>query len=97
MSKKIRAFKLMGGEEVIGTVVEETDTYVVLEKALGLLAQPGTSGVTIALVPYMMSNQKAESFRFERTAIVCTTELAKELEDGYIAQTSTIDLTTKLK
>lgn len=96
MSKEIKAFKLISGEEVLGKVIGEGSDHVVLEDALALHAQPGPQGMQIGLIPFMMSNTTAREIQFERSAIVCSTEPSKELQDGYLQQTSSIDLTTKL-
>lgn len=95
-------YKLIGGEEIIGTVCEEQrldrnyDKFVYLEKTRALMAQPmGQGQVGLGLVPYMMGNPDG-AISIPRDMIIATPVdgLPKNLEDTYLQQVSGITFAT---
>lgn len=96
MSKEVKAFRLVSGEEILGKVVAETDDVYVLEDVRALHAQPGPQGMQIGLIPYMLSNPELKSFTLRRSAVIGVTEPTAELENGYLQQTSGIAIATSV-
>jgi len=53
MMNKIKVFKLISGEELIGEVFNSYDTHVVLKSPATILMQQTQQGVGLGLMPYM--------------------------------------------
>lgn len=92
----VKSYKLISGEEIIGKVHSESETEVVLDDVLAVVAQPTQQGLQIGLMPYFTSNDQAQ-LTITKTAIVTSAAPNKELETGYIQRTSKIDLTSKIE
>lgn len=85
------AVKTIAGEEIIGRLAEDyTGNSVSLKRALVVMFTPNQ---TIGLVPYMMSLDEGDTFEIAATAIsVKPCKPSKKFEDGYLQQTSGIQL-----
>ena len=94
MSTEVISLKISTSEELIARVVERKDDSIVLDqpRAIGL-TQGQDGSVGMQLIPFMASNQDGEITVYNNH-IVAETTPAKELEEGYLQQTSLIDLGT---
>lgn len=83
--------KLVSGEEIIAKIVEEMETTLVLESARSLLVQPtGPGQMGIAMLPWMATNPDGEVDIRLQDIMVRSDDVPKQLEDGYLQQTSGI-------
>lgn len=95
----VKHFKVIGGEEIIGTVVEGYEHFaehLVLEKVRALMAQPmGQGQVGLGLVPYMMGNPDGK-IKIPLDMIIGdpVEGLPKNLEDTYLQQVSGLTFAT---
>ena len=85
--------KTLAGEEVIGRLasdyVSENET-VSLKQAFAVMFTPNQ---TIGLVPFMMSADDGSVVEIRKTALAVYPRTAsKRFEDGYLQQTSSIQL-----
>lgn len=90
---KVILFKLTNGDEVISTLVDETDTHILISKPRKLSIQatgPGQMGV--AMIPWFMGAPD-ETFDVDKN-MICTraSVVPGDLERGYTSSTSVIDL-----
>ena len=53
MSSKIRVYKLINGEDIIGEVFNYFDQYVELKNPAQIVLQQSQQGVGVGLAPYM--------------------------------------------
>lgn len=96
---QIKLYKLATGEEIVGRFVEEEDEFVVLSKIRVMIMQPvGNVQVQIGMVPWTVGSPDG-NIKVYRTTIVGEpiSTLPKQLEDGYLANTSGLDLTSSTK
>ena len=90
---EVISIKLSTSEELIARVVERKEDSIVLDRPLAIGLVQGPQGVSMQLIPFMASNQDGE-ITISNNHIVAETTPAKELEDGYLQQTSPIDTQT---
>ncbi len=98
MSEKIRVFKLASGAELIGRVDEDGETpYTILVKrALVLFVQKGHGGeAAVGLLPYVVSDAEGDILLYKSAIEAEPLNINKNLEDGYLQQTSGIVLTSQ--
>ena len=91
---QVALFKLITGEEVIGKIVKDEETSIVLDDIRSLIVQQSGQGqVGVALVPWFTGMHEGE-IKIEKVHIVGTpiSRIPKQLEDVYLEQTSKIQL-----
>ncbi len=97
MSKVIH-LKLLGGEEILGTLVEDANAdFLILSKIRSIMAQSlGNGQVGLGMVPYMMGDPDG-TIKIRRKHIVGDPIDAppKNLEDSYLQQVSGITFATQ--
>lgn len=96
MSQQIRLLKLTSGEEIIGKLVKSEDNHVILSSIRTLIMQPvGPGQVQIGMIPWMAGMQDGD-VRIHRDRILGepVSDVSKQLEDGYLQQTSGIQIAT---
>jgi hypothetical protein len=92
-------FKALNGEEVVAHLIEDTEQEVTIEKARVLATQqnpndPGT--MSVGLIPWFVGAPD-ETVTISKAHIFATVKvIPMTLQDGYIQQTSSIDLSGKL-
>ena len=87
----IRHLKLTTGEEIIGKEAKETTNAYYLESVRVLVVQQVTAGQAgVAMIPWMMGNADGIIRIPTNFVIGEPEELPKNLEDGYLQQTSGI-------
>lgn len=85
--------KLVSGEEVIGKIVEWKTDSVVLTSIRSLVMQPtGPGQMGIAMIPWMATDADGEHEIEDKDIMGRNTEVPKQLEDGYLQQTSGIQI-----
>jgi len=90
----IRLFKLISGEEIVARVQEETPTTFVLKSVRALVIHPAANGqMQVGMMPWSAGVPDGNVTLY-KTGILGTPEepLPKQLEDGYLSQTSGIQL-----
>ena len=90
---EVTSLKLSTSEELVARVVERKEDSIVLDRPLAIGLVQGPQGVSMQLIPFMASNQDGTITVFNNH-IVAETVPAKELQDGYLNQTSAIDTQT---
>jgi len=91
---EVQVYKLITGEEVISRIGEEKETTITLVKPRVVAIGPGPGGqMSITLIPLLASNPDGD-LELEKSAIVGRPngEIAKELEAGYLEQTTGLAL-----
>lgn len=94
---EVKKFQLVNGFDVIGKVVEETDTTFTTEHALIFqVIQTGPDQYGLKLVPFDPSNPEGK-MKFYRNNVMCE---AVDLPDGmvkaYLERTSSIQIISAL-
>lgn len=94
MSQEIIYFKAINDQEIIARLIEETDEHYTIEKARVLATQPGNQPgqLTVGLVPWFMGDPDGTVDVSKAHVFARLHSAPKELEKGYLAQTSGIDL-----
>ena len=94
MSNEVRSFKMISGDEVITRVDNEDGVTLDFVKPLSIAqVNTGKNQVQLALIPYCASNPEAVLRGVQKSSILAEiTPVNKELEAGYIQQTSGIVL-----
>ena len=99
MSDEIQCFKLKSGEEMITRIVSSEENHFVLDRPRVLVAQqtgPNQLGI-VAMVPWMFSDPDGEILLYkDQIAGELRRDVPKALEDGYLKETSGIELATSL-
>jgi len=94
---EIALMKLVSGEEVIAKVTENTENTLTIKNARVLIMQPtGPGQVGLVMVPWMATVPDDEIPLRKVDIMHRATNVPKELEDGYLQQTSGIQLATGL-
>lgn len=104
----VKAFKLVGGEEVVASVVDEVyenkmltenqskgevKAYVVRRPHI-LRFQPVSPGqVGLAFVPWTLSNPTIERLTIPASAVVLVFDPSDQVEQQYIQQTTGLEIT----
>ena len=97
--KTVMHLKLIGGEEILGTVDEEygeLEGFVILTNVRSLMAQSlGQGQVGLGMVPYMMGNPNA-TIKIPQDMVIGEpiSDIVKELEDQYLQQVSGLTFAT---
>jgi hypothetical protein len=82
------SFKLSSGEEIIGRLEKEDDTYYTLKKPMVLIANPEGLG----LAPFMFSVSPDSKFNLRTSSVSCVSKTETEIAKQYTSQTSGIAL-----
>jgi len=100
VTETVITFKTTSSEEVIASLVEEKEDYIILERARVLVMQQTPEGhIGLGMLPFMVSAENPEfktegNVKLYRKCIMC--ELEKEppagLVKAYLAQFSKIQL-----
>lgn len=84
---KVRIFKLVTGEEVLGEFLsEDHDTILVLRNPVGVAIVPGQNGqpnIGFAPFPLHAEQQKDAKFDFQRSHVVYYYEPAEDFVNNY--------------
>lgn len=90
---QIKKFLLVNGYDVIGKVIEETDTTFTTEHALLIrVVQQGPEQYGLALVPFDPSHPEGK-VKFYRNNVVCeVVDLPAGMEKAYLERTSSIQI-----
>jgi len=105
MSSKILAFKLVSGEEIVAEVLDiKTDTalfesvtgkvieYVVRRPHILRMMPTSHNNVSLAFIPWTLSNPEIESMPIPASAILLSFPPAAHVETQYISQTTGLEL-----
>ena len=89
----IQLFKLVSGEEIIAKVVSENETTYLVSDVRTLVMQPtGPGQMGIALVPWVATMADQELPLKKTHVMVENKNVPKQLEDGYLQETTGIQL-----
>jgi hypothetical protein len=78
------ALKLISGDEVIGEVIHETDSFVSLKNALLVAIQQSPDGRTgLGFLPFMPYLGKEKIIKFEKARIVVQEEVDEQMKNQY--------------
>lgn len=80
------SIKTIASEEIVGRLVEETDTYIILNKPLAFMMGPQGLG----LVPYMFSAPQDAKIKVKDSAIASIVKTEQAVAKQYTQQTSGI-------
>lgn len=95
MASEILLAKLQSGEEVIGRIKSETDTTYKLAHAKILMVQPDERGeMKIGMIPWMLGAPESDVILEKSMISGRVPNLPKNLEDGFLQQTSGISFAT---
>lgn len=97
---KVKAFKMVTGEDVICRVVQEKSitldgpvTEYVVSKPFVLHLQPTQNGMAMGLAPWTLANPGMDNLTVSASSIIVIYDVEKNFENQYLSQTSGIDLT----
>lgn len=78
----IRLLKLINGEEILGKVVDETDTQIVVDKPVIIMLAPGQNGnISVQMGHYCPHTE--EKIAFNKQHVVFNVEPKTDLLNGY--------------
>ena len=80
--------KLVSTEEVIAEVIEDNEEEMVVKKPMTLVV----SSKGMGLQPYMITPEIQERLHFHKQNIFAMSKTAKDFTDGYLGQTSGIQI-----
>jgi len=80
------SIKTIASEEIVGRLVEETETYIILNKPLAFMMGPQGLG----LVPYMFSAPQDAKIKVKDSAIASIVKTEQAVAKQYTQQTSGI-------
>lgn len=80
--------KVLGGEEIIGRLVEQNDTSITLHKPLAIMMGPQGFG----LGPFVMSAAQATEVVVSKAHVLTVVKTDKQVADQYVKQTTGIQL-----
>jgi hypothetical protein len=94
---RIVVLKLITGEEVIAKQSDEKcqDGHIFIKPRTFQIVQDQTGNVRAGLIPWIMSDPDAEVL-IKDSAIIAMIDATKQIEDSYLQQTSSLDLSGKL-
>lgn len=78
------SIKTIASEEIVGRLVEETETYIILNKPLAFMMGPQGLG----LVPYMFSAPQDAKIKIKGIAIASIVKTDSTIAKQYTQQTS---------
>lgn len=92
-------FKLSSGEEVVGELVQRNvepgtpEVHTLLKRARVMIPTPvGPGQMSIQMAPYVITAQDADIKLYHRCIAGEVVDVPKELEDGYLHQTSGVQI-----
>ena len=89
----LKLFVLINGLEIVGKLVEETDTKFVLDHPLGLQVVPHASGAyQIQLVPFSAAGSEDEHDIYKGAIAAEVKKIPSDIESTYRSRTSRIQL-----
>ena len=80
------SLKLSSGEEIVGRLDAEDETYYTLRKPMVLIAQPEGLG----LAPYMYSVSPDRKFMIRTNSVSCLSKTQEEISKQYTKTTTGI-------
>jgi hypothetical protein len=83
---KVYTFKIANGDEIIGKVIAQTETEVVLHQPLTII--PGPQG--IQLLPSLFTTELAVDVTINKNNIVMMAETREQVCDSYLESTTGI-------
>jgi len=83
---KVYTFKIANGDELIGKVIAQTDTEIVIHQPLTIL--PGPQG--IQLLPSLFTTELTVDVTINKNNIVMMAETREQVCDSYIESTTGI-------
>ena len=83
---KVYTFKIANGDELIGKVIAQTDTEIVIHQPLTIL--PGPQG--IQLLPSLFTTELAVDVTINKNNIVMMAETREQVCDSYLESTTGI-------
>jgi hypothetical protein len=93
MYSEILLVKLLTGEELIATVVDNRDEYYILDKPFTMQIVPTASGqVNITMIPWFLSSPTGGATLQKRHIIGQVTEPNETLKREYLSRTSGIQI-----
>ena len=93
----VKKIHISSGRDVIGKVVEETDTTITLEHALIVHVVPNSDGqYGIALPPYDPINPEGQTRFFKAQIVSELLSVPDGMEKAYLQQTSNIQIVSAL-
>jgi hypothetical protein len=84
--------KLVNGEVVMGKNLDETDTHYFIGKPVVLMMDPIQQGIGMIPLDIMYTGKEVETQIIEKHFVMYELPVQKEFEEGYIKQTSGIEL-----
>lgn len=78
------SIKLNSGEEIVGKLLEEKDSQLILEKPLSLTATPEGMG----LAPFMFTVDPESKFQINKSSVICVTKTQSEMASNYTQNTT---------
>jgi hypothetical protein len=92
----IKVIKMGNGDEVLGTVLESISGELHVSRPRVFQVMQGPRGdIQAGLMPWFMSDPDCECV-INQDHVVAIITAPKQLEDSYLQQTSSIDLSTKI-
>lgn len=98
MSRELKLFKLVSGEELVGTIVGEdsnANTYNIKDARTFIVIPNGQQSYALDLVPFLRGEPDGELTLFKH-AILATCEVSADLERAYLSRTSGIEIASSL-
>lgn len=83
---KVYTFKIANGDELIGKVIAQTDTEIVIHQPLTII--PGPQG--IQLLPSLFTTELAVDVTINKNNIVMMAETREQVCDSYLESTTGI-------
>lgn len=80
--------KVLGGEEIIGRLVEQNDASITLHKPLAIMMGPQGFG----LGPFVMSAAQTAEVVINKVHVLTVVKTDKQVADQYVKQTTGIHL-----
>jgi len=78
------SIKLTSGEEIVGKLVEDKDSHLVLSKPLSLTATQQGMG----LAPFMFTVDPEAKFSINKATVICISKTQEEMASNYIQNTT---------
>jgi len=82
-SGDIVTLKLTSAEEVVGQLVEENASTLIISKPMSVV-----SGKTVSLTPYAVSAEADVEITILRSSLICYFKTSSQIADQYNSQTS---------
>jgi hypothetical protein len=94
----IGLFKLVTGEEIVTRYTELNETqYSIDSPRILMLVQTGPAEMGIRMAPWIVGDVDGNFILNKDKIVVYSQSVPKQLEDGYIQQTSGLTLASSLK